>query len=60
MTDIKSWIQSKTIWSILITISPVLSKMLGFDFGETLTDVITILGAAAAIFFRIKASEKLK
>jgi len=60
MTDVKSWLQSKTIWSILVTLSPLLSKMFGFDLGATLDDVLTIAGAVGAIYFRITASEKLK
>ena len=59
MGDVKSWLQSKTIWMILVTISPFLSKLVGFDFGATLDDVLTIAGAVGAIYFRIKASDKL-
>lgn len=59
MGDVKSWLQSKTIWMILVTISPFLSKLVGFDFGATLDDVLTIAGAIGAIYFRIKASDKL-
>ena len=60
MTDVKSWLQSKTIWSVLITLSPLLSKPLGFDLGATMDDLLVIAGAAGAIYFRITASEKLK
>lgn len=60
MTDVKSWIQSKTIWSVLLTIAPFLSRLLGFDLGATMEDILTIAGAAGAIYFRISASEKLK
>lgn len=59
MTDVKSWLQSKTIWMILVTISPFLSKLLGFDFGATLDDVLTVAGAIGAIYFRVTASDKL-
>lgn len=59
MTDVKSWLQSKTIWMVLVTISPFLSRMLGFDMGATLDDVLTIAGAVGAIYFRIKATEKV-
>jgi uncharacterized membrane protein len=60
MTDIKSWIQSKTIWMILVSLTPTISKLLGFDFGATMEDVLTIAGAVGAIYFRISASAKLK
>lgn len=59
MTDVKSWLQSKTIWMVLVTISPFLSKLLGFDFGATLDDVLTVAGAIGAIYFRVTASNKL-
>ena len=60
MTDIKSWIQSKTIWSVLVTLSPLISRLAGFDVDATLTDFLTIAGAAGAIYFRVTASTKLK
>lgn len=60
MTDVKSWIQSKTIWMILVSLTPTISKLLGFDFGATMDDLLTVAGAAAAIYFRISASTKLK
>ena len=59
MTDVKSWLQSKTIWMVLVTISPFLSKLLGFDFGATMDDLLTVAGAIGAIYFRVKASDKL-
>jgi uncharacterized membrane protein len=60
MTDIKSWIQSKTIWMVLVSLTPTISKFLGFDFGATMDDVLTVAGAIGAIYFRIKASAKLQ
>ncbi len=60
MNDIKSWIQSKTIWAILVTVTPVLSRMIGFDIDATLTDLLTIVGAGAAIYFRVKAKATLE
>jgi len=60
MTDIKSWIQSKTIWSVLVTVAPFLSKLVGFDIDATLADVLTIAGAVGAIYFRITAKASLK
>lgn len=60
MNDVKSWLQSKTIWSILVSIAPFLSRILGFDVDATLADILTIAGAAGAIYFRVTASTKLK
>jgi hypothetical protein len=60
MTDIKSWLQSKTIWSVLVTLSPLISRLAGFDVDATLTDILTIAGACGAIYFRVTASTKLK
>ena len=59
MTDVKSWLQSKTVWSILVMLAPLLTKMLGFDVDATLTDVLTIAGAVGAIYGRVTASKKL-
>lgn len=59
MTDIKSWLQSRTIWAVLVSIAPFLTKLLGFDVDATLTDILTLAGAAAAIYFRIAATKKL-
>jgi len=59
MTDVKSWLQSRTIWMILVTLTPTISKFLGFDFGETMNDILTIAAAGAAIYFRVKASTKI-
>lgn len=59
MQDVKMWLQSRTIWMILVTLTPTISKFLGFDFGETMNDVLTMVGAGAAIYFRVVASTKL-
>lgn len=60
MTDLKSWIESKTIWSVLVMLAPLITKMVGFDVDATLTDILTIAGAAGAIYFRVTASKKIK
>lgn len=60
MKDVKHWIKSKTIWAILVSVSPVLSKALGIDIDAILSDVLTIVGAASAIFFRLIAKSALK
>jgi hypothetical protein len=59
MKDVKSWLQSRTIWATLVTLTPFLTQMLGFDMNATLADILTIVGAGAAIYFRIKATTKL-
>ena len=59
MTDFKSWLQSRTIWMVLVTLTPFLSKLLGFDLGATMDDILTIVGAVGAIYFRISATEKV-
>ena len=59
MTDVKSWLQSKTIWSVLVTLSPLLTKVLGFDLGATMDDILTIAGAVGVIYFRVTATSKL-
>jgi uncharacterized membrane protein len=59
MTDLKSWLQSRTIWMVLVTLTPFLSKLLGFDLGATMDDILTIAGAVGAIYFRITATQKV-
>jgi hypothetical protein len=59
MTDFKSWLQSKTLWSVLVMLAPLISKMAGFDVDATLTDILTIVGAIGAIYGRVSASKKL-
>jgi hypothetical protein len=34
--------------------------MIGFDIDATLTDLLTIVGAGAAIYFRVKAKATLE
>ena len=59
MKDVKSWLQSRTIWAVLVTLSPILTQVLGFNMDATLTDILTVVGAGAAIYFRIVATKKL-
>lgn len=59
MNDIKSWLQSRTIWAALVALSPVALQAFGFDLNAMLADVLTVAGALAAIYFRIKATKKL-
>jgi hypothetical protein len=58
--DIKSWLQSRTIWAALVALAPVATKLLGFDVNATLNDILTIAGIAGVIYFRINATAKLK
>ena len=59
MTDLKSWLTSKTIWSVLVMLAPFLSKLVGWDVDSTLTDILTIVGAVGAIYGRVTATKKL-
>jgi hypothetical protein len=59
MKDVKSWLQSRTIWAVLVTLSPILTQVLGFNMDATLADILTVVGAGAAIYFRIVATKKL-
>ena len=61
---VKSFLASKTIWGIIIALSPVLSGWLGFDVDESIGDIyeplIQVIGAVIATYGRIKASSGLK
>lgn len=60
MTDFKSWLESRTIWAALVVLAPLASKILGFDVGATLNDLLTIVGLVGVVYFRIKATTKLQ
>lgn len=60
MEQVKSWLESKTIWAAVVVLAPALSRMIGFDVEATIQDLITIAGAASVIYFRIKASKLIK
>jgi hypothetical protein len=59
MTDFKAWLQSKTLWSVLVMLAPLISRMAGFDVDATLTDILTVVGAVGAIYGRVTATKKL-
>lgn len=59
MTDFKSWLTSKTLWSVLVMLAPMLSKLVGFDISATLADLLTIAGAVGAIYGRVTATKQL-
>jgi uncharacterized membrane protein len=60
MENVKSWLESKTIWMALVVMAPVVSNYIGFDFGATLNDLVTIAGSIGVIYFRITAKKALK
>lgn len=60
MNEVKSWLESKTIWAAVVVVAPIISRFLGFDVEATIQDLITIAGAASVIYFRIKASKLIK
>lgn len=60
MNDVKNWFESKTIWMALVALAPVISTFVGFDFGQTLNDFLTVVGILGMVWFRIKASKTIK
>lgn len=59
METFKNWLTSKTIWAALVTIAPLISSLLGFDLGATMSNIVEIAGIVGVIYFRITASTKL-
>jgi len=57
MTDIKSWLESRTVWAALLALAPIISTKLGFDWNAVMADVATIGGLVGAIIFRVKATK---
>ncbi len=60
MEQVKSWLESKTIWAAVVVLAPAISRMIGFDVEATIQDLITIAGTVGVIYFRIKASKLIK
>lgn len=60
MENVKSWLESKTIWAAVVVLAPAITRLVGFDVEATIQDIITIAGAASVIYFRIKASKLIK
>lgn len=59
MNEVKSFLESKTIWGALIALIPTLTTVLGFDMGVTVNDVVTIAGLVFVIYGRVVASKKI-
>jgi len=60
MNEVKSWLESKTIWAAVVVLAPAITRLVGFDVEATIQDIITIAGAASVIYFRVKASKLIK
>lgn len=59
MNDPKGWLQSTTIWGVLVFIAPLISQWLGFDFGATLDDILQVAGLVGIIVGRFTARKPL-
>ena len=59
MNEVKSFLESKTIWGAFVALIPTLTAVLGFDMGATADNVVTIAGLVFVIYGRIVASKKI-
>ena len=62
MNDTKNFLTSKTIWGAMIALIATMLHMMGFDvtgMDGTAEEIVTIAGAAMAIYGRIKAVKKI-
>lgn len=62
MDDTKNFITSKTIWGAMIALIATMLQIMGFDatgMNGTAEEIVTIAGAAMAIYGRIKAVKKI-
>ncbi len=62
MNDTKNFLTSKTIWGAMIALIATMLQMMGFDvtgMDGTAEEIVTIAGAAMAIYGRIKAVKKI-
>lgn len=63
MDDVKSMLQSKTIWGALIAVLATVAQIAGFDVGDTnglAEQVVAVLGGLLAVYGRITAVKKIK
>ena len=62
MTDVKTLLQSKTIWGIVIAILAMLAKNAGYTIDEagTVNTIVEIIGLILGLYGRITATKQLK
>ena len=66
MNDPKSFLLSKTLWGVVISMVAMFAPKLGFspfsegDVAGLTENIVALLGAALAIFGRITAKKKIK
>ena len=61
----KPWYKSKTIWGSIVAILALIAGAFGYSVGpeaqaEIVTGIVGLIGAAFAIYGRIKAVDKVK
>lgn len=62
MEEVKSPFLSKTIWGAAMVVGAMVAQLLGYDLGDANSNadaVIALIGAALAIYGRIKAVHKI-
>jgi hypothetical protein len=62
MDDTKKFLTSKTIWGAMIALIATMLQIMGFDatgMNGTAEEIVTIVGAAMAIYGRIRAVKKI-
>ncbi|WP_372570349.1 hypothetical protein [Ruegeria jejuensis] len=67
MTDVKSFLTSKTVWGAIIAILPQLALIFGFQFTEAdaadlqekVSAIISALGGIYAMYGRVVAKEQI-
>lgn len=62
MTDVKTLLQSKTIWGIVIAVIAMLTKSSGYTIDEagTVNTIIEIIGLVLGLYGRITATKQIK
>ncbi len=62
-TEVKSFLQSRTIWGAILAVVGAVLNAAGFDTGSLgglEGEVVTIVGGALAAYGRVKAIKKIK
>lgn len=55
----KNFLLSKTVWGVVVMAVAIFSDSLGLKLGESVDDIIGLIGAALTLYGRVKASGPL-
>ena len=63
MNDVKTAVQSKTVWGAVVVLASQGAQIAGYDIGDPslyVNDIMSIIGAGFAMYGRISATSRVK